>query len=61
MRDRLIAPRDDHDRVTIPVIYIAFALSILLHLAALIAWLPHMRILPFEGPERGKSGGKRAY
>jgi hypothetical protein len=57
MRDALAAPRTDHDRVTIPVIWIAFALSILLHLAALIGWLPHMRILPFEGPERGNSGG----
>jgi len=57
MRSSLVERHDGHDRVAIPVVYLAFAISILLHLAALFAWLPHMRILPFEGPERGKAGG----
>ena len=57
MNEGLRLPRDSHERVTIPVIWIAFALSILLHLAVLIGWLPRMPVLPFEGPERGKSGG----
>ncbi|MCU0805428.1 MAG: hypothetical protein MUF79_10125 [Burkholderiales bacterium] len=57
MTDALDELRGRHERLEIPAIRVAFAISILLHLVLLIGFAPQLRVLPFEGPERGKSGG----
>jgi hypothetical protein len=58
MTQALDERRGRHERLEIPTVWVAFAISILLHLALLIGFAPQLRILPFEGPERGKSGGR---
>lgn len=52
-----------YDRITIPTIRVAFALSFFLHAAALIGWLPKLStvtMLPFEDPKLGKPSGSLA-
>jgi hypothetical protein len=34
-----------HSVITIPVIWLAFVLSLIVHVTALLEWLPHMRVL----------------
>ena len=48
---------DDPRIATIPVIRMAFALSIVLHALALWGWLPRMHELSLEIHDRGKAGG----
>ena len=57
MHDRLTDPRPRHDVVTIPTIWVAIALSLLVHIAVLWVWRPEILFPSAEGPERGKSGG----
>lgn len=45
MSDGLANFRDRRDGVTIPTIWVAFALSLLMHLAVLWQWLPKLRLL----------------
>jgi len=45
--------RDKPDGVTIPTIWVAFALSLLIHFAALWQWLPKLRLL---SPDESKAG-----
>ena len=47
--------RDRRDGITIPTIWIAFALSLLIHLAALWQWLPKVMPRP-PSPDEMKSG-----
>ncbi len=50
-----------HDDVTLPAIRVAFALSLLIHGAALWTFLPRMRVLaPSESVERGEVGNPLA-
>jgi hypothetical protein len=57
MSDWLDEPRWNFVWVTIPVIRMAFALSVLLHVAVLWGWLPRMHDLSFEFSERDKASG----
>ena len=42
-------PRHGHERVSVPVVWMTAALSLLVHLVALFFWLPHSRIAaPWE-------------
>ncbi len=45
------------DGVTIPIIWVALALSLLVHIAVLWKWLPHIRFPSLETPERGEGNG----
>jgi outer membrane biosynthesis protein TonB len=45
------------DGVTIPTIWVAFALSLLLHLALLWQWLPHLRLLSPDETKLGDGKG----
>jgi hypothetical protein len=50
-----------HDDVTLPAIRVAFALSLLIHGAALWTFLPHMHVLsPSPSAERGEAGNPLA-
>jgi hypothetical protein len=44
-----------HDVVTLPVIWVAIALSLIFHGAMMWAWLPKMRALSFAEAERGET------
>ncbi|MET0168068.1 MAG: hypothetical protein ABW318_24145 [Vicinamibacterales bacterium] len=57
MSDWLDAPRLRSDGVTIPLIWVAIALSLLVHIAVLWAWLPRLYFPSPENPEPGKAGG----
>lgn len=57
MHDRLIDPRPRHDVVTIPTIWVAIALSLLVHIAVLWVWRPEILFPSAEGPDKGKSSG----
>lgn len=59
MTDSPGALRRDYDRITIPTIWVAFALSILLHALGLIGWFPRLHI-PFEEPKLGQPSGTLA-
>ncbi len=52
--------RSSYDRRTIPTIRVAFALSLLLHAAAFMGWLPQLPRLPFEDVRQGKPSGSLA-
>ncbi len=56
----LDAPRGPYDRISIPTIWIAFALSLLLHAMALLGWLPILPSQPFEDLKPGKPRGSLA-
>jgi hypothetical protein len=60
MSDWLNAPRSDYKRVTIPTIWVALALSLLIHLAVLWVWLPRVHLLSADHPERDNPGGALA-
>ncbi|MEO7727276.1 MAG: hypothetical protein ABIS45_08490, partial [Burkholderiales bacterium] len=45
------------DGVTVPTIWIAIALSLLVHLALMWHWLPRIRLPSPDADERGKAGG----
>jgi len=44
-------------RATIPMIWVAYALSLFLHAVVLFAFVPHETLLPSESPERGTEQG----
>jgi len=54
------APRRRRDVVTIPTIWLAFVLSLVVHLAALWEFLPKLPILPGEAAEESKIGERLA-
>ena len=56
MSDPLNALRNRHDRITIPNIWLAVALSLLLHAVLLAGWRPKVRLLPYEDLEHDKPG-----
>jgi hypothetical protein len=60
MSDPLNALRSRYDRITIPTIWVAFALSLILHAVALWGWLPKVPVLPFEDSKQGKPSGSLA-
>src|SRR5947208_4063779 len=49
-----------HDVVTIPLVWLAFALSLLVHVAALWVWLPQMHDLSAANAELGKASSTLA-
>lgn len=49
-----------YDRVTIPTIWMAFALSLVLHALALWGWLPKALVVPFDDTKKGKPSGSLA-
>jgi hypothetical protein len=49
--------RTRRDGVTIPTIWIAFALSVILHVALMWKWLPHIRLPSLEEADRGEARG----
>lgn len=57
MIDWLSAPRSDYRRVTIPTIWVALALSLLVHIAVLLVWLPRVHLLSVDRPERDNASG----
>ena len=57
MRDRLTDPPTRHDVVTIPIIWVAIVLSLLVHLAVLWVWKPEILFPSAEGPDRGEATG----
>ena len=57
MSDWLRASRSGYDRVTIPTIWVALALSLLFHVAVLWVWLPQMHNLSLESLEHGNASG----
>ena len=52
--------RSRHDSIEIPTLWIAVAVSLLLHVAALLGWLPMIHMTPFEDPMSGKKSGTLA-
>lgn len=60
MSDPLNSLRSRYDRITIPTIWVAFALSLILHAVALWGWLPKVPMLPFEDSKQGKPSGSLA-
>lgn len=57
MNDWPDAPRNRRDGVTIPTIWVAVALSLLVHVAALWQLWPHLRLLPLTKSEVGDASG----
>jgi len=49
----------DYDRISIPTVWVAFALSIVLHAVGLLGWIPRPPI-PFEEPRLGEPSGTLA-
>jgi outer membrane biosynthesis protein TonB len=47
-------PRDRHESVTIRTIWLTLALSLLIHITALLVLIPHMKT-PAEEPEQGEA------
>ena len=60
MSDRIRELRSRYDGAKELVLWGAFALSLLLHLAALWTWEPQMRPLSLENAERGEARGSLA-
>lgn len=52
--------RGRRDSIEIPTLWVAVALSLLLHAAALLGWLPKFDLTPFEDPKSGKKTGTLA-
>lgn len=50
-------PRTRRDVVTIPTIWVAIALSLLIHVAIMWAWLPRMHLLSPDNSRRGEANG----
>jgi hypothetical protein len=57
MKDLLLESPDRRDGVTIPTIWFAVALSLLVHIAVLWKWLPRIRLPSSEQSELGESTG----
>jgi hypothetical protein len=55
--DGLANFRDRRDGVTIPTIWVAFALSLLIHFAVLWQWLPKLRLLSPDESRLGEANG----
>ena len=60
MSNPLNALRSRYDRITIPTIQVAFALSLILHALALSGWLPRLPRLPYEDSLEKKPGNTLA-
>lgn len=58
MSDWLDASRNRRDSVTIPTIWVALALSLLIHLAVVWQWLPRIRLPSLDEPERSDARGQ---
>jgi len=56
MSDPLNALRSRYDRIAIPNIWLAVALSLMLHAALLAGWRPKLHLLPFEDLTHDKPG-----
>ena len=56
----LDALRGRYDRIAIPTIWLAFALSLVLHALLLVGRMPKVQVTPSEGPEPGKSSASLA-
>lgn len=48
------------DSITVPTLWVAVALSLLLHALLLLGWLPKVLTSPIEDPDKGKKGGSLA-
>ena len=57
MSDWLDAPRGDYARLSVPAIWVALALSALVHFALLWVWLPQLHLLSLENAEHGNASG----
>ncbi len=57
MSDWLNDPRSDYARLTIPTIWVAFALSLVFHAALLWGWVPRVQDVSLDSTERGTAGG----
>lgn len=57
MSARLDDFRYQRDGITVPAIWVAVALSLLIHAALLWGWMPKMRLPLFEDPERSEAHG----
>jgi hypothetical protein len=55
--DGLANSRGRPDGVTIPAIWVAFALSLLIHIAVLWQWLPKLRLLSPDEAKPGEANG----
>jgi hypothetical protein len=55
MRDWRDEPRRRHELVTIPVIWLAIILSLLVHTGALFIWITRPPIVASEGAEQGEA------
>jgi len=57
LSNRIDEPRNRRDGVTIPTIWVAVALSLLVHVAVLWQLLPRLRLLPLEKSDQGEASG----
>lgn len=57
MSDGLTLSRDRRDGVTIPAIWVAYALSLLIHIAVLWQWLPKLHLASPDDSKLGDAGG----
>lgn len=60
MRDPFNVLRSRYYHIAIPTVWLAFALSLVLHALMLFGWLPKVMLLPFEDPKQGKPSGSLA-
>ena len=60
MSDWVDDSRGRRDGVTLPTIWVAMALSLLLHVAVLWPWRPQLRLLSLHNPERGPASATLA-
>lgn len=58
MSELLADFRSDYDRVSIPTIWVAFAVSVLLHALLIWPWLPDLRLLSFDSPKEEAASGR---
>ncbi len=49
----------DYDRISIPTVWVAFALSIVLHVVGLLGWIPRPQV-PYEEPRLGQPSSSLA-
>lgn len=57
MNDWLNEPCSDRARVSIPAVWVAFALSLVFHAAVLWGWVPRVHDVSLASPEPGKASG----
>ena len=58
MSDSLDAFRNRRDGVTIPTIWVAIALSLLIHVAVMWQWLPRIHLPSLDEPDRSDARGQ---